>query len=160
MDVRSYATSSGPHPAGTYALMAVDQIIQVEPTAAPELMAAGLMLKARLLTAFTPIFQDCVDAERAAIAETSARLNAAMNPMPFMDRAYVKLVEAVEAGPFRDHFARTLTRSDGSEVSVLAVHAQTLANHFGTCIHIERAWWADHHPDDSQSAIFKARVHG
>jgi hypothetical protein len=154
VDVRSYKTSNGPHSASTYALMAVDQLIQVDGNSSTDDAVAGLRLKADLLDLFTKVFDKCIKAERVELKNDSKQANKHMNPMPFMDEAYTGLVEAAkksDSEKIKSHFSRD---------DVLKVHAQTLANHFGTCIHIERSWWADQNQDDDEAKIFKARFYG
>lgn len=154
MDVKSYKTSNGPHSAATYAMMAVDQIIKVDPNSTSDDAVAGARLRADLLDVFIRAFETCIKAERIEMKNNSKQVNKHMNPMPFMDRAYTDMLEAAgksASETIRNHFA---------DETVLPVFAQTLANTFGTCIHVERSWWADHNDDDPEAEIFKGRHHG
>jgi hypothetical protein len=131
--------------------MAVNQIVQVEPNSLTEDAIAGLRLKNGLLDIFTDVFEKCIRAERVEISNKSQHINGPMNPMSFMDEAYTEMVELAKKSKsetIKAHFANE---------GVLKVHAQTLANHFGTCIYVERSWWADQNPEDEEAKIFKAR---
>lgn len=134
--------------------MAVDQIIKVDPDSTSDDAVAGARLRADLLDVFIKAFEKCIKAERVEMDNDSCQLNKPMNPMPFMDRAYLDMIDAAKKSPsatIRRHF---------SDPKVLQVFAQTLTNTFGTCIHVERAWWSDHHCDDEEAKIFKCRHHG
>jgi hypothetical protein len=156
MQVRSYVTPDGSHDPETYAMMAVDQIVQIEPSATGPRMLAARRFETAILDDLAAVFRDVVDKERGKLAKNPERT--AQDPTQtgkdfevFLKRLHeIVLGRAGEFG-FGDHF-----ETDGRK----DVLRDTLARHLRTAQHVERAWAAHLNPDAEESRVFKATFHG
>lgn len=156
MQLGIYATDGGPHDATTYAMMATDQIVQIEPNAQGPRRLAGRRLQDALVEAFTPIFEEAAEGEENKLRRDPKRMAAAPHESvqeieAIRDKLYDAFQEVVDKSEFKDFFAQESVRN---------VHRQTLMNHVATAIHERRSWHADENPQRPEAQKFRAVYHG
>lgn len=156
MQLGVYATDNGPHDALTYAMMATDQIVQIEPNAKGPRRLAGDKLRMQLIEAFAPIFDEAIGEEVNKLKRNPKRMMAQHHEVvdeasAFRDMLFKAFLKIAEASEFKEHFAQE---------HVQMVQKQTLLTHVSTAMHERRSYHADENADHPEAQKFKATYHG
>jgi len=147
MTVGILITNGGPHPAIKLAEMNADQLIQIELSAAPDLRASGLELRAMFIAILEGFHEQLQLSERSALEEDTSRLLIpTVADQTLIEDTLTQLCAAAQATQFGEHYRKE---------SVREAIRKVLAQYFRISMDIERSWCADRNPNDTNAKTYK-----
>ena len=147
-------TDGGPHPPDKWADFTTWQImtaIDIAPSADPSFAKAKRDFEYKLFGLLTDLHDGVQASERGKLKQDAAHIGSVLSPQQAASDAANKVVESARGTPFADHFQKNEVRG---------FIYQTLCQHFGDAMHIERSWHADRNPGCSHVQSYRAKQRG
>lgn len=147
MQLTVMVTHGGPHPAEKWADRTANDIVQIADDVADDIKAAAYALRAELIAVLMGEHARVQEEERRCLADDHEHLVTKLDPAEHAARAVEKVLDKGMASSWGEHFKRPEVRHH--------VH-QTLHQHFGSSMDIERSWHADRNPHTEAAKAYRA----
>jgi hypothetical protein len=142
------ATDFGPHPPGTWAQAAADQICPIDPSLMGDQRTKAEQLRAAIAGALVPLFSRIQDDERQKLTSDPEHILIDHDAVDVTDDAVIAIQQAADGGEWSGHYQR------GDVVDAVKFEIMRL---FITAQHTERLWHADRNPDNEQAQAYKRK---
>ena len=142
---RILITNGGPHPPEKWAMTTAERIFDIGSTVAGDRLIQAQKFQLAIAEVLLPHHNKVQIAERTKLDGNVKNLLVPYDVTGFLDGIMKDITTVAKGTPWQDHFAKP---------AVMAAMREIVGGDIATSEHVERLWYADHHPDSAEAKSY------